>query len=397
MTIIARQLYPPSVLVIEPGATRSGLASGDIGSGSTTGPNPFHAASTPSGSAEALADELSAALRSRVREVIEQTHVARLDAEAIRNRLLELYEGPGGAEDRPETVGNSHPIGSSAWLETGRKTGIWFEIPMGALDELLAGHEIRPDPSAPDLDPRADELARRYRERLEAEPGPAPNRTPFVRGIDVRAPGVRSFEQEVVLSYLLHISRASRFISQAAAVGAEREQLEFLARAALRRGRLDIHVGDDVADRLESDNHFHQRAGRQAVANQAFWLQVRAGEKDITFGNIHDLLPVAPRDSLRAFAQDSRIRLNVDAAGDRMMKELAELSRTLDLDVFDEPQKRREEVAAAIAAFRRDQALAFVRLGMSEGGHARVRALEQQMIAWVDLAYDDLDALRGQI
>jgi len=384
----------------------------------TPAANPFEGMAGPVAPEDPAA--LAASLRRRlvegVRNALDASAAARMSPEAVRTRLLEMSEAP--TDTTRETVGNPHEVGSRAWVEYGRETGIWFEVPMRALEELLDGHAIRPDPSQPNVDLRHEEIVRREARPPAPEPGggaaPVEPRMPWrvrpsgppvappspsepLPAIDVRAPGVRSFEQEVVLSYLLQIARASSFLAAAASAGAEPEELAALAGGALRRGRLDLHVGPDFADRLENDRHFDRAAGRQAVANQAFWLQVRAGDQDITLGNVHDLLPVAPKESFRAFAQDSRIRLNVDAAGDRMMQELVELARTLGVEVFDEPQKQREAVATAIGRVRRDHGMSFVRLAMADGGPERARELEDEMRQLLDLAYDDLDALAARV
>lgn len=337
-------------------------------------------------------DALRAALFDRVRDALADAEVVDRSPDEIRAHLLDLWEASG--DDPPARVGNPHPPGSRAWFDHGRQTGVWFEVPMAALANLLEGHEIRPDPTQRHID--ADNATRRreYEAALDRAPEWARDRMgPFVPNLDVREPGVRSFEQEVVRSYLLQLSRASAFISRAAAAGAEPSQLAALADAALRRDRLDLHVGDDLADRLESSNGFDRDAGRSAVANQAFWLQLRAGQKDFSFGNVHDLLPVAPPAQFRRFAQDSRIRLNVDAAGDRMMKELTELARSMDLDVHDEPQKRRERVAAAISGFQREHAFELVRLARTDGGPDALEALDRELHRLLDLAYEDLEDL----
>ena len=132
------------------------------------------------------------------------------------------------------------------------------------------------------------------------------------------------------------------------------------------------------------------------MANQAFWLQVRAGQKDFSFGNVHDLLPVAPAEQFARFAQDSRMRLNIDAAGDRMMKELSDVARTMDLDVHDEPQKRRERVAAAISGFQRENAFELVRLARS-GGPEALEAVDRELRHLLSLAYEDLSELADYV
>lgn len=390
--IVSRLSLPPSPTQLEP-VRASGVSDTAVAGGT----NPFFDAvrvggNGPASSSSPTPEALRAALFDRVRDALTDSEVVDRSAEDIRSRLLDLWDA--SSDDPPERVGNPHPPGSRAWFDHGRQTGVWFEVPMAALANLLAGHEIRPDPTQPPID--ADNATRRR--EYEAARASAPEWArehidPFVPTLDVREPGVRSFEQEVVLSHLLQLSRASAFITRAAAAGAEPSQLAALAEAALRRDRLDLHVGDDIGDRLESSNGFDRDAGRSAVANQAFWLQIRAGQKDFSFGNVHDLLPVAPPTQFRRFAQDSRIRLNVDAAGDRMMKELAELARSMDLDVHDEPRKRRERVAAAISGFQRAHAFELVRLARTDGGPDALEALDRELRHLLDLTFEDLEGL----
>lgn len=392
--IVSRLSLPPTPPRPEPR-----LGSAPLDATDSSHLNPFSdpvrsgagASTRPMGS-----EDLRAALLDRVRQAVADAEVVDRTPEQLRAYLLDLWDGAG--PDRPDHVGNPHPPGSRPWFDHGRQTGVWFEIPMARLSALLEAHEIRPDPSQPLIDADNAERLRDYEaQRADAEDWVRPHIPPFVPNVDVREAGVRSFEQEVVLSYLLQVSKASSFITRAAASGAEPSQLAALAEAALRRDRLDLHVGEDIADRLEQSNGFDQRAGRSAVANQAFWLQVRAGQKDFSIGNIHDLLPVAPPEQLRRFAQDSRMRLNIDAAGDRMMKELADVARSMNLDVHDEPQKRRERVAAAISGFQREHAFELVRLARTDGGPDALEALQQELRHLLDLAFDDLAALSAYV
>lgn len=406
MTIIARSLPPP------PGALARAESPPWV-TISTTTPHRFEdVVAAPSsstsfggvvaepagaGSASALGAQLQAELRDRLRAVVDESAAARPSSTAIRDGLLDQLDGsrPSSGEG---AVGNPHAPGSRAWFEHGRQTGVWVSVPGPELVRLLGDHALRPDPSQPDLDLRHEARLAQYREGMDGRPEWERElvRAP-VQGLDTRPQGVRSFAQQAVLTYLDQVARASSFLSLAASAGAEPEQLAVLLDAALRRGRLELHVGGDPAAALESDDGLQLGAGRSAVANQAFWLQLRAGDKDVTFGSIHELLPVAPREAFRAFAEDSRIAENIRAAGDRMMTELLDAAQKLGLEVFDAPQRTRERIAGAISAFQREQALPLVRLAGLPDGAEQLRELDALTSRLLSLSLRDLEALAAEL
>ncbi len=285
--------------------------------------------------------------------------------------LAELFDrwSDGDPAGRAPVIGNHHEPGSETWFEVGQRTGWWVSIPMSDLVVLAREEELLlKDPSVPP----GEELGTLGRPKTA--------------------------NQAAAQAIMQGLAEANEVLQRAFLADATVEQMEVLHATATHARRLEVHVGSEEAnaEAVEADNDRALGAGRPSVAAQMFWLHLRAGDKDFSFGNILQMLPFST-EKAAAFSDDDRMALQIAATTDEMMVRLREVAQSLDLDIYDTDARLKHDAAAAVSRFQRDNAMHFVRLGMMSGATDWLSELTTLSQHLIDAALEDPSVLRDRL
>lgn len=191
---------------------------------------------------------------------------------------------------------------------------------------------------------------------------------------------------------------ATQFMNRAATT-ASAEQLTALAEEAMKKRRLDYRVtdsgsGDDVDEEAatketEGYEGHSDAVARDLMAERLFWVHLRMGDKDWSFGNVMDQMlsmssdggadtregtrqlwggmsmPVTMSgriDIANKIIEDERASVNLEAMNYAQIEGMRELASQLGVDVYDSKAKLTEDVSDALTEFRDDHRAELLRL-----------------------------------
>lgn len=191
---------------------------------------------------------------------------------------------------------------------------------------------------------------------------------------------------------------ATKFMNLAAATASD-EQLTALAEEAMKKRRLDYRVidngdGDNVDEEkvtqaTEGYEGYSDSVARDLMAERLFWVHMRMGDKDWSFGNVMEQLVSMSGDGgddtwqetkdvglgetitvtksgridiANKIIEDGRAAVNLEAMNYAQIEGMRQVASELGVDVYDSKAKLSEDISRALEEFRDDHQAELLRL-----------------------------------